>query len=296
MAEPLRVLSLGAGVQSTTLLLMAIHGEFESRPDVAIFSDTGWEPPSVYAHLDWLQGISEANGIPVARVQAGNLREDIMRAATQGTRIANPPFFTIGTQTIFDTESFINSDGEEDEEVVGTREIEGKGILRRNCTQDYKIQPIRKRIRQLFKESGASHVEQWYGISWDEIQRVRTSDVKYITNRYPLVERQITRWGCIVWMQERGYPTPPKSSCIGCPYHSDEFWRDMKLNAPEDFADAVVVDVAIRDGLPGVKGRAFMHRSCKPLAEVDFRNAEDRGQLSIFGGEFGDECGGMCGV
>lgn len=35
----LRVLSLGAGVQSTTLALMMAHGEVEV-PDAAIFADT----------------------------------------------------------------------------------------------------------------------------------------------------------------------------------------------------------------------------------------------------------------
>ena len=40
----LRVLSLGAGVQSTTLALMAAHGEIGPMPDCAIFADTGWEP------------------------------------------------------------------------------------------------------------------------------------------------------------------------------------------------------------------------------------------------------------
>jgi 3'-phosphoadenosine 5'-phosphosulfate sulfotransferase (PAPS reductase)/FAD synthetase len=48
----LRVLSLGAGVQSTTLALMAAHGEIEP-PHCAIFADTGWEPRAVYDHLDW---------------------------------------------------------------------------------------------------------------------------------------------------------------------------------------------------------------------------------------------------
>ena len=38
----MRVLSLGAGVQSSTLLLMACHGELEL--DAAIFADTQWEP------------------------------------------------------------------------------------------------------------------------------------------------------------------------------------------------------------------------------------------------------------
>jgi len=47
----LRVLSLGAGVQSTALALMAAHGEVGPMPDCAIFSDTGWEPAAVYEHL-----------------------------------------------------------------------------------------------------------------------------------------------------------------------------------------------------------------------------------------------------
>ena len=40
-----RSLSLGAGVQSTVLALMAERGDHGlSKPDVAIFADTGWEP------------------------------------------------------------------------------------------------------------------------------------------------------------------------------------------------------------------------------------------------------------
>ncbi len=51
----LRVLSLGAGVQSTTLALMAAHGVVGPMPDCAIFADTGWEPKAVYDHLAWLR-------------------------------------------------------------------------------------------------------------------------------------------------------------------------------------------------------------------------------------------------
>jgi 3'-phosphoadenosine 5'-phosphosulfate sulfotransferase (PAPS reductase)/FAD synthetase len=41
-----RVISLGAGVQSTTVLLLAHRGELPGGPvDYAIFADTGWEPP-----------------------------------------------------------------------------------------------------------------------------------------------------------------------------------------------------------------------------------------------------------
>lgn len=38
-----QVLSLGAGVQSTTLALLAAHSVIGPIPDCAIFSDTGWE-------------------------------------------------------------------------------------------------------------------------------------------------------------------------------------------------------------------------------------------------------------
>ena len=51
----LNVLSLGAGVQSSTLALMAAHGEIEPMPDCAIFADTGDEPKDVYEWLKWLR-------------------------------------------------------------------------------------------------------------------------------------------------------------------------------------------------------------------------------------------------
>ena len=73
---PFRSLSLGAGVQSTVLALMAERGEYGlPKPDVAIFADTGWEPPSVYEHLDWL---SKQLSFEVVRVKAGNIRDNIL--------------------------------------------------------------------------------------------------------------------------------------------------------------------------------------------------------------------------
>src|SRR4051794_22841087 len=70
---PLRVLSLGAGVQSSTLLLMAVQGELDL--DAAIFADTQWEPAWVYDHLTSLELEARRAGIPLHRVTAGSLRE-----------------------------------------------------------------------------------------------------------------------------------------------------------------------------------------------------------------------------
>ena len=56
--EPtLRVLSLGAGVQSSTILLMMMNEEIKPA-DVCIFADTGNEPKEVYEHLEKLKTIS----------------------------------------------------------------------------------------------------------------------------------------------------------------------------------------------------------------------------------------------
>ncbi len=87
-AEPsplrLRALSLGAGVQSTTLALMAAHGEIGPMPDCAIFADTGWEPQAVYDHLAWLMS-PNVLPFPVHIVSDGNIREQLI-AAGQGNR------------------------------------------------------------------------------------------------------------------------------------------------------------------------------------------------------------------
>lgn len=51
--DPVHILSLGAGVQSSTLALMAAAGEITPMPQAAIFADTQAEPASVYKWLDW---------------------------------------------------------------------------------------------------------------------------------------------------------------------------------------------------------------------------------------------------
>ena len=40
-------LSYGGGIQTTTMVLMLAEGHLEPLPDVAIFADTGAEPPYI---------------------------------------------------------------------------------------------------------------------------------------------------------------------------------------------------------------------------------------------------------
>ena len=266
----LRVLSLGAGVQSTTLALMAAHGEIGPMPDCAIFADTGWEPQAVYEHLAWLRSL---NVLPfsVYIVSDGNIREGLVRGA-QGERWASIPAFT--------------------------RSASGTvGMIRRQCTRELKIAPIRRKVRELIGIAGKRSpnrpvVEQWIGISFDEIVRMKMSMEPWQVNRFPLIELGMTRRDCLRWLERNGYPAPPKSSCIGCPYHSDSLWRQMREEDPDAFADAVAIDRLIRTGFRNLRGEVFLHRSCLPLDEADLDTLADKGQLDLFA----DECDGMCGV
>lgn len=248
------------------MALMAAHGEIGPMPDCAIFADTQWEPKEVYSHLDWL---CEKLPFPVYRVTSGNLREAIMnRSKTSASRIAAVPWFM----------KMPNGD-----EAMG----------RRQCTSEYKLKPIHRKIVELNggkRPKGGTEV--WIGISTDEAIRCKPSRVKYIINRWPLLlEKKMNRNDCLAWMHRHNYPTPPRSACIGCPFHGHGYWRKLKLFGGEKWDDAVEVDKAIRLQ-PGFRGEQYMHRSLVPLDEADLTSLEDAGQLNMFN----NECEGMCGV
>jgi hypothetical protein len=248
---------------------MAARGEIGPMPDCAIFADTGWEPAAVYRHLDWLE---TQLPFPVKRISGGNILDHILRNKNKtGQRFASVPWFT-----------------------------ENGGMGRRQCTREFKIDPLQKMQRALLGFAPRTRIpsgscEVWIGISTDERQRQKDARNKWQTNRWPLLEMNMSRRDCLTWMMERQYRRPPKSSCIGCPYHSNAMWRDMRDNDPESWASAVETDRALRHGgtARGTRNRQYMHRSLKPLDQVDLSTPAERGQI-----EFGflQECEGICGV
>jgi hypothetical protein len=268
---PEQVLSLGAGVQSSAILLMSYEGELPPL-DYAIFADTGWEPKAVYEHLDELEA-RVGDRIPIHRVSVGNIRDDMLRSALhpeEGGRWAAPPLFVPG------------ADGR-------------AALLRRQCTKEYKIVPIYRELRKHStreERRETTTVDLWMGISLDEVQRMRPAREPWVHNTYPLIEHRMSRWDCIRWLEARGLDAP-KSACIGCPFHDNDRWRAMKRDAPEEFADAVAVDAAIRH-LPKIKAEsAYLHRDLVPLDMVDLSTPEDHGQ-QVFGWD--NECDGICAV
>lgn len=268
------IISLGAGTQSTDMLLRGFRGEFGKVPSHAIFADTGNEPKGVYNYLEWLQKfVNQEYNFKIDIVSAGNIYEDAL-AYIQGTRkrYEGIPYYTKNQET-----------GK-------------KGILRRQCTGDYKIQPVRRHIRKVLPK--AKKVSLWLGISYEEIQRMKQANLKWIIHRFPLIEKRLKRIDCIDNFKAKGLPVPIRSSCVVCPYHSDKYWLWIYENEKESFDAAVELNEKIRN-YPGIDDQCFVHRSCRPLKEViiDIKKGEELAsrQLNFFP-ELIDECSGLCGI
>ena len=268
----LRALSMGAGIQSTTLALMAAHGEVGPLPDVMIFADTGDDSGLTLKHLDWLESevTRRTNGrMQCRRVSRGERLSDSIRRRSvdpAASRFVSAPFFTASG---------------------------GQG--RRQCTREFKIEPLTKQQRELLGYQPRQRIpphsaEIWIGFSTDEVIRAGAAFDRWAVNRFPLLELRMSRWDCVQWLTRKGYPVPPKSACVFCPYRTDAEWRWMKENDPEGFAEAVAIDRLVRD-VPGMRHQEFVHRSRRALADVDFSTAAERGQ-----GDMLDVCEAGCGL
>jgi hypothetical protein len=268
MSDPIHIISLGAGVQSSTMALMAAHGEITPMPKCAIFADTQDEPQSVYRWLDWLE---RQLPFPVVRVTKGKLSE----SATKFYHSERNQKFTVQSIPAF-------SDG-------------GRVIWPRQCTSDFKVYPIDRELTRQMRDSGTKSCVKWIGISLDEIHRMKQSRRNNVIHRWPLIEHRIKRHNCLRWMEANGYPEPPRSACIYCPYHSDTEWRRLRDKEPEEFAKAVKFEGEMQNAyrqIRQIRQIPFLHRSCVPLDQVDFSTDEDHGQQVMFG----NECEGLCGV
>lgn len=249
----LRCLSLGAGIQSSTVLLLACEGVIP-RFDVALFADTGWEPRAVYENLVRLREHAARFGIPVRTVSAGNIRDDALDPAH---RFVSMPLHVL------------NPDG-------------SRGLARRQCTSEYKISPLKMAARELLgyphpqRVPRGLYVEQAIGISTDEFTRAKDSGVQYLRNVFPLIELGWDRARCVDYLAERGFAGTVKSACLGCPFHGNAGWRWIRDHDPDGWDDAVAFDRAIRDGYPhattqgsSCAGSTSCTAPCQPLDEVD---------------------------
>lgn len=262
----MKILSLGWGVQSWTLAAMVALKELPPL-DFVIHADTTWETQRTYEFATiWGPWLIDHD----VKLITVSEPEQAKKATTFKTDI---PAFTV---------SAVNN-------------IHGQ--LRRQCTGRWKITPIRRFVAEELARRGLSKstgiVEQWLGITTDEWQRAKDSDVQYITHRYPLLQMDMSRGDCIIWLQSHGLPVPPKSACTFCPYHSKRAWEEMKREGGADWTQAIEIDLQIRDVRPPYP--LYVHPARVPLAEaVNIPEDYDYEQLSLID-DADAECGsGYC--
>lgn len=286
----LRILNLGAGVQSTALYLMSIDGDEPEVPkfDAAVFADTQEEPSDVYKHLDYLESLG---GPPIIRVTAGKLGDALEGSdvrgnkRTDGGRYISIPAYTLNPQT------------------------QSRGVIRRQCTGDFKVKPVEQWIRgHVGAEPGRAVskdivIHQYMGLSFDEPKRVIRVKQRFMAKpsnwlvHFPLWEMQYERSDCKSYLREKLPYEVPRSACVFCPFKSDSEWRLLKDNDSEGWDRAVEIDRVCRTGR-GLDAHRYLHKSCVPLSEVDLRPADEKsGQMSMFAHirGFQDECEGYCG-
>ena len=279
----LTVVSLGGGVQSTVMALMANQESFDRVPDCAIYADTHWEPPSVYEHIERLES---QLSFPVYVVDNGrSLREDVKTFTNHS-----------GSNNYGDIPVYLKGRGGESD-----------GIGRRQCTTNYKVRPFRRKIRELLglrkwqRVPSGTTIELWLGISTDEAVRMKDSRDRWIRNRYPLIETGMSRQNCIDWWEARYDKPLERSACVACPFQSRRRWVETKRRAcprpdrgwPELFKEAVEIDARMRDGLAFAK-EPYLHSLRMPLDEVvalDETKLGGEGQSDGFGNECEDQCG-----
>jgi hypothetical protein len=259
VSEPIHIISLGAGVQSSCMALMAAAGEITPMPAFAVFADTGDEPREVYT---WLERLREMLPFRVKIAHKDVLHGKLSDNLFQWDHSQIPAYFR-------------NEDG-------------SIGIGKRQCTKHWKIVPVHQKIREATNTQRQrlpeGFVKLWQGISVDEVSRAKDSREPWIENRFPLLEKQMSRHACERWLQNRGLAAP-KSACVFCPYRGPKQWRQSK-SKPEEWAKITRIDAALN-----MRGE-FLHPSCVPINNVDFRTEEEHGQLNLFN----NECSGMCGV
>jgi hypothetical protein len=275
------ILNLGAGVQSTALYLLAHDRHPGVRFDLAIFADTGEEPAAVYDHLAYLRSL----GAPDIWVRsAGRLGDDLVHGRNStGHRFVSIPAYT--------------TDGA------------GKvGMVRRQCTAEYKIEVVNRAIRRELlglkprqRIPKGTVIHQYFGISTDESARAerakkRFEGVKHTVPHWPLIEMGWSRMDCLAYLRDRLPHEVPKSSCVFCPYRTNQSWRRLKQTDPDGWARAVEIDHALRDKASvctrGFRQELFVHRSCVPLDVID----PDALAPNTLDPMTTGECHGMCGL
>jgi len=239
------VWSYGGGTQSAAIAVMILTGELP-KPDIVVMADTSREVTETWDYLkNVVQPVLSTINLTVQIISHKYAYWDVYKENKGDILI---PAFT---------------------------RINGPvGKLPTHCSSEWKRRPIRRWLR----EQGMEKCDLWLGISTDEMERMKISDVNWCHNVYPLIEIVPTsRQQCRSKILAYGWPEPPKSRCWMCPNMSPYSWRQLKAKYPSDFQNAVELEHELR----GYDDKIYLH----PLGKLlKYAVDESNQQSDMFDG------------
>lgn len=256
----MRILSFGAGMQSTALALMSCENA-KSRSaiyplvpvyDAVIFCDLGFEPPWVERQMEFVKTACESSGIFFKKLDT-NLYADFIQNFGE-RRTISVPWWTLG------------DDGH-------------KSKMPRNCTIDYKVEAISKYVRwellgyrkgqRLRPEDIKAH-EMHMGFSFEEKHRCHDNPNQLFTNRFPLVDMGLVRADNYAYIRDVWGLETKASACTFCPFHKNFFFQYLRENEPETYSKLDELDSLLeaKNPKPPMNADLFISRSRKRLRDL----------------------------
>lgn len=227
--------------------------------DISIFCDLGFEPPWVKKQVEFLANAGHSCGVPLVILDSP-LYTDFMENFGE-RRTISIPWWTI------------KEDGH-------------KSKMPRNCTIDYKVELISKYVRwellgykkgQRLREEDKKAHEMHMGFSAEESRRCKESPNPMFVNKFPLVEMGLTRADNFAYIKDVWGLETKASACSFCPFHKNYFFKFLRENEPEQYAQVVGVDELLRDKnpKPPMDSDLFISRSRKRLMDLTDEDCND---------------------
>lgn len=264
----MKILSCGAGMQSTALALVSCankliqegkEGQFsftyeERVPiyDAVMFCDLGLEPAWVYSQVEFIKEACKWAGIPFYILNS-DLYEDYSKSFGN-SRVVSIPFWSI------------DENGK-------------KGKMMRNCTLDYKINIMQKFARehllgyakgQRTKPEDIKAHEMHLGFSKEEERRCKENPHKMFVNKFPLCDMGLTRADNYAYIKDVWGLETKASACCFCPFHTNYFFDYIKRNNKEEYEKTVGFDQMLEEQQPNTKIRSelFISKSRKRIKDL----------------------------
>lgn len=232
------------------MLLLCIEGKLRCDElgtvtpedlDLVVFSDTGCEWPHTYQVLGRVEALCRKHDINFLVLAKGSAENDdqagdwldIERKAANGAYHYRPAIL-------------------DDFQSRATVASLGRG----DCTDNHKIQPIRRMIndlslvrfgltnRQYSNRVRKGHAEphvNLIGIAADETSRIPDENLGpyYVTEAYPLADMGISKADEAPILARWGFDDVRKSGCWMCPYQPASWWWALREAEPETYERAV---------------------------------------------------------